>query len=446
MKNKIITILSVLIVLIISSNVYASWKLNSLSYIPTAKDKTTMTKLLNQAELFIKNNPDKIDSLNSKITVVLWKYNKSQRMYFFLNNLNNYINKHKVISKNNSIITATASWNNVQWVTSSWISVAKCKLHQIGCSANIQNTTSDNKTYADILEEQYKATTLESKIAEAEQYIWKEKTQQYVSEIKNLVSQLITWKNSDDEKIKAIYDWITQNISYDNNMASMDVDNSLSWNFTWIMAFKNRKWVCYSYADLMYIMLSFANIKDIQTIWWYIYKTSSWWWDIPLPHAWVRIGDYYYDPTWDKESTNYQYYKLPLELISLRDAKLYNQNSSKEERNKLYNEKFEQLKKKYNNYYPAFFGISTWCTKTISFEDFKQKVWKYIELQGNNFQFIEDGVNKIFTPIWTYQITQDEINNWIIISTRLDYSTSAIYKMNWNYYMANEFKIENKSF
>lgn len=105
-------------------------------------------------------------------------------------------------------------------------------------------------------------------------------------ELENLVASLIEWKSTDEEKIKVIFDWVSQNIKYWYNSV---------WD-TPILVYKNKKWICSGYSQLLYFMLKKAGIKNVEYVIW----TSNW-----VPHAWLKIGEYYYDPTnWVYKFTN----------------------------------------------------------------------------------------------------------------------------------------------
>lgn len=126
--------------------------------------------------------------------------------------------------------------------------------------------------------------------------------------------ELTKWVKNDEEKIKIIYDYILKNISYSINFSMEDYDI-----FSWIETFKNKDWVCEWYVELFNLMLWFNNIQSKILIWDVIDAA-----DFPnIWHAWVQIGEYYYDPTfddpiWATETKNfykYSYYKLPKDLF-----------------------------------------------------------------------------------------------------------------------------------
>ncbi len=131
--------------------------------------------------------------------------------------------------------------------------------------------------------------------------------------LKALTKALTTWKTP-SQKIEAIYAYILQNHYYYENFT--DGTEEI---FSGIDTFSNGYGVCDGYSKLMYYMLSYAGISDIEHIRWYVIDAV----DFPqIWHAWVRIGDYYYDPTFDDpvgqpktlKPDEYRYFKLPRDL------------------------------------------------------------------------------------------------------------------------------------
>lgn len=132
--------------------------------------------------------------------------------------------------------------------------------------------------------------------------------------IKSITQELIKWKTTDEDKISSIYKRIIDNTSY-----YTEYNDWNNYIFSWIYTFENKTWVCDWYTKIFLYMLSFAWIKDVEVLRWYAYDSA----DFPsFWHAWVRIWDYYYDPTfddpvsvWDYKKDYFSYYKLPRELI-----------------------------------------------------------------------------------------------------------------------------------
>lgn len=134
---------------------------------------------------------------------------------------------------------------------------------------------------------------------------------QELLEIKEKTRQITRNHLSDNAKIFAIYRWVAREIEY--------YYWYLDWNkeiYSWIYSFKNKSWVCDWYSKLMLYMLSFAWIQDAQVIKWFAFDTPEFpdFW-----HAWVRIWDKYYDPTFDeqnaKNSRDFVYFALPYDLM-----------------------------------------------------------------------------------------------------------------------------------
>lgn len=168
-------------------------------------------------------------------------------------------------------------------------------------------------------------------------------------DIKKTTLALIWDKSTNDEKIQEIYKYIVENMSYYSDFANGDKTH-----FSWLLTFKNKSGVCDWYTKLFYYMLSFAWIDDVEI------KTGYAFDNIHFPtywHAWVRIWENYYDPTFDNTLwfDEYYYYKLPKELMyynrfDWKDIPPYIKNLSLEERKEFSNKKLSSLYKKYSNY------------------------------------------------------------------------------------------------
>lgn len=133
-------------------------------------------------------------------------------------------------------------------------------------------------------------------------------------DIKKVTLNLTLDKKTQEEKIQTIYKWVVDNITYYKNYND--------WNkqvFSWILTYKNKTWVCDWYTKIFSYMLSFAQIEDVEIKRWFAFDSV----DFPnFWHAWVRIGNYYYDPTFDDpvwntwgEKNEFMYYKLPYDLM-----------------------------------------------------------------------------------------------------------------------------------
>lgn len=104
---------------------------------------------------------------------------------------------------------------------------------------------------------------------------------------------------SEFEKVKAIYDYICENVTYDYENL---YDENYLLKFSAYAAMVNKTAVCQGYATLFYAMAEQSGL-DARVI----TGTSG-----GVNHAWniVKIGDYYYylDSTWDAGQDEYAYF------------------------------------------------------------------------------------------------------------------------------------------
>lgn len=116
--------------------------------------------------------------------------------------------------------------------------------------------------------------------------------------VADLLSSLDLSSKTDYQKIKAIYDYICSNITYDYDNLN---DDSYTLKHSSYAALINKKAVCQGYASLFYRLALEAGI-DARVI-------SG---DSNGPHAWniVKIEGSYYnlDSTWDAGNTEYEYF------------------------------------------------------------------------------------------------------------------------------------------
>lgn len=121
------------------------------------------------------------------------------------------------------------------------------------------------------------------------------------TEVPKVLSSLDLNGKSDYQKYKAIYKYITDNISYDH--ANLN-DQSYMLKYTAYAALINKTAVCQGYSSLLYRMLLESNI-DCRVITGYAYDNPDY------GHAWniVKIGDLYYnvDSTWDAGRYSWAY-------------------------------------------------------------------------------------------------------------------------------------------
>ena len=135
-----------------------------------------------------------------------------------------------------------------------------------------------------------------------------------LQDIRALTQELTAWK-SKAESIALIYKWILDNIEY-----TREIDISNSQIFSGIETFTTGSWVCTGYTKLMLYMLQYAGIRDAEVIRGHVIDAP----DFPtIWHAWLRIWDRFYDPTFDdpiwaertKSVDEYKFYGLPKDIF-----------------------------------------------------------------------------------------------------------------------------------
>lgn len=255
-----------------------------------------------------------------------------------------------------------------------------------------------------------------SVIVDDKKYIHKE-TDAIFNSIKSTTQKVISWETDVSKKIEKIYAWIIENIDY-----SKEIDLNNPKIFSWIWIYNDKEWVCDGYAKLFMYMLLFAGFDDVELIKWFVIDVP----DFPeLGHSWVRIGDLYYDPTFDDPIGSeepiprkyYQYFALPQDLFytnryNTSDFPIYIKDLSVEKREEIVrrNISFAFERYKDNNYYLLAMSVIKYnhgisLEKTLIKEDLK-KILPYYEVSKQG-TFIEDGKTKIVDYIYYYTIDKN---------------------------------------
>lgn len=243
-----------------------------------------------------------------------------------------------------------------------------------------------------------------------------------------------------DQKIESIYAWVIEYLQY-----SKVIDFENAEIFSWLASYENKEWVCTGYAKLVAYMLAFAWVSDVKMVLWDVIDAQ----DFPqIWHAWLNIGEYYYDPTFDdpigntksRAPSQYRYYKLPEDLFytnrydrgetpeSLKSTDmLYRQtrvdlNLSKlvdTYQNKWYNllKPFD-FRKKYNIAY----------NKDITPQVLKDII-PYYEVDGKTFSFVDESGNKKYIR-WVNYYTIDNTTAETALM-ELDFDTNDLYLFAW---------------
>lgn len=252
-----------------------------------------------------------------------------------------------------------------------------------------------------------------------------------LSQIKSTTNTIVSWVSSNDEKIKIIYKWIVDNVIYYQNYSD--------WNkqiFSWILTYKNKTWVCDWYTKLFVYMLSFAWVTDVEIKRWYAFDSV----DFPnFWHAWVKIGNNYYDPTFDDPiwwdgKNDFYYFSIPYELMYINRfdwliiPEIY-KNKSFLERKNLVIKNMYNFYEKYKNY-PLMNKIKNkiflWLRydEQITLEILSKKI-PYFEV--NNFSFTKDWIKKTIKSLNYYLLNSDNIED-VVLNPKINLDGMYLFK------------------
>ncbi|MDD2515952.1 MAG: hypothetical protein PHF46_03685 [Candidatus Gracilibacteria bacterium] len=139
-----------------------------------------------------------------------------------------------------------------------------------------------------------------------------------LTSIKNFAEDLTKNQSSNDDKIKQIYVRLTKSITYDS-FSEDYVDGKITKDYyetnvnkevySGAGTYKNNNGVCDGFSKLMFYMLYFSGIEnaEIETG----FSTNG---GTEILHSRIKIGNYYYDSTWDIYSlgnpSKFEFYKM----------------------------------------------------------------------------------------------------------------------------------------
>ena len=261
-------------------------------------------------------------------------------------------------------------------------------------------------------------------------------------ELKNKIEKITFWKNK-SEKIKIIYNFILNNLEY-----TKDLDINDKKIFSWILSYKNKNWVCEWYVKLASYSLKFAWIKDVKVIRWDVIDAK----DFPkIWHAWLKIWDLYYDPTFDdpvwgiktKNFSEYKYFWLPKDLLYANRFDYWAtpehlKSEPLEYRKNIVNQNLSKLSTKYSwkNYlilqwvdFNKKFNIEVWKNITISQV---KKILPYYEVTEKSsweLVFYKNWIKKNITKLQFFVINNN--NLWQVLE-QLNYKLDWLYLFKWN--------------
>jgi hypothetical protein len=200
--------------------------------------------------------------------------------------------------------------------------------------------------------------------------------------------------------------------------------------FSWILSFKNTDSVCDWYVKLFAYMLLFSGIEDFEIKKWYVFNSK----DFPyIGHAWIKIWDKYYDPTfddpiwnkWEIKKEDYLYFWLDKELFytnrfEYKDKEIFFEEYKKyslEQRDLIVEKNLFDLSEKYKNtnlvktiFYKKELWFEAW--EKITIEKLKTKL-KYFEVD-KNYSFIDEkGKKRKIYKIEYFEI--NDKNAWLLL-------------------------------
>lgn len=258
--------------------------------------------------------------------------------------------------------------------------------------------------------------------------------------IKELSNKLTQGKNK-EESIKAIYNWILENVSYSTTINLEDQQI-----FSAIETYKNSSWVCTGYTKLSTYLFLFAGIHDAEVVRWHVIDAE----DFPaIWHAWIRIWDRYYDPTFDdpvgasetKTFDQYKYFGLPKDIFYANRfdygtlPEWFDTKSDEEIGEHIFNyltallPKYKWKTGNYKVFAPVEFrnkyniGAGTIVTPEV----LAAKIWSY-KVNNNSFKFSENWKTKAIT--WVRYYTLSAQNTQSVLDF-LWYEVDDLYLFDW---------------
>lgn len=263
-------------------------------------------------------------------------------------------------------------------------------------------------------------------------------TDEYFKDLFAITEKLIVWVEGDEKKTIKIYEWILENITYTKN-----IDLSDTKIFSWILTFKNRDWVCDGYTKLMGYMLLYAGVENIEVIKWFVIDVP----DFPqIWHAWVKIGDYYYDPTFDDPVWNtealhadkYKYYKLPKDIFytnrfNIEDLPEYLKTTPYTERASIVQRNLATILNKYQDSTYNLFDLIKLKVKykipvenKISIENLKKMI-PFYEI-NTDFQYTQNWETKYIQKLSYYPIARDSEVEIVLSQLGYDVTNTKLFK------------------
>ncbi|EKD44314.1 MAG: hypothetical protein ACD_71C00179G0009 [uncultured bacterium (gcode 4)] len=256
--------------------------------------------------------------------------------------------------------------------------------------------------------------------------------------IKSKTTEITNGAITEEEKVKRIYDWITNNIIYDEYSSQY-----INWKITEATykanvttsvynpfgTFDNKKGVCQGISYLFYFMLEFAGVKGsgIETG----YLLTKY-----LSHQWNRVGDYYFDVTADLSAKNrYLHYKLPKEIMNLDreqgiSSQVYLTKKGSDFSTQLISNTLNYVKStsNYNYRNTYYYQWASSLKGSFSLKNFEFAYWKVLDINEYG-QFTDYAGNQNrFSSLRTFAMKDDimmenALVSWLLTSKTVSLAT-----------------------
>ncbi len=252
-------------------------------------------------------------------------------------------------------------------------------------------------------------------------------------QIQDTTKNITSGINNNDQKIRKIYDYIVNEVHYYDTYIT-DGNKQV---FSWVLTYKNKTGVCDGYTKLFLYMLSFAGISDVEIKRGFAYDNG----DFPnYWHAWVRIWEAYYDPTFDdpiggSRNGNYYYFGIPKVLMYANrfDGTVIPENLKKmslDERKALVIKNMYELFNDYRN----FALMNTIKNRKFLWLEYSQKITLPLILEKmkpeevHAGKFYHEWYEFVIRSLSYYALTDSNIET-IILSPKID--LEEMYLLKW---------------
>ncbi len=193
--------------------------------------------------------------------------------------------------------------------------VTKISLDEVLLS-DINNFVHPYNSYTSIKTLYDSAGKVEIKIT----HLYSKEEIEYIEEyVDNLLKTVVKNDMNDEEKIKALHDYIINNTKYDSVRAETNTSKYDSTRMTGLI--KEHYAICSGYADIMAVLLNRLNLPNFK-----VSSENHVWNVVKLNNKWLHL-----DLTWDDPVTSNGKDVLSHEYFLITDKKLNNIANGKEE-------------------------------------------------------------------------------------------------------------------